>query len=152
LFAIRNLILIKNFVLVYEIAGSRRASVLDFTDFWNTFAELRARGGFFDLTAYYNMVRNGSLLPKVVENVQDARVELDGLLRKSITRFREHCAETLLKAGNDALKKAEASSKIREKIRVNFPYEEEVRGHLWDATLLLYEDMMKLNKREGVKK
>jgi hypothetical protein len=141
LFAIKNLIHIKNLVLVYEIAGSHRASVLDFTDLWATFADLRARGGLFDIGAYYKLVRTGTLFPKVVENVQDARIELDGLLRKSITMFRERCVKMLVRAANgDPENQNEAARRIKEKLVTAFPFEGNVRENLWEAVQVVYAE------------
>src|SRR5258706_7737922 len=78
IFAIKNLVLLKNLVLAYEISGSRQASALDFSRMWATFSELRNRGGLFDVTAYYALLRSGNLFPLVVMSVQDAMTELDG--------------------------------------------------------------------------
>jgi hypothetical protein len=145
MFAIKNFVLLKNLVLAYEISGSHRASVLDFTDLWATFAELRVRGGLFDIASYYNLLRSGNLFPKVVENVQDARIELDGLLRENITKFREECANMVLKdrtGGNRGTMTAE--EQIKKKLAVVFPQEEQLREGLWDAVQLLVDE-----KRRG---
>lgn len=134
LFAIKQLLLLKNLVLAYEIAGSRRASFLDFSDLWATFAELRTRGGLFDIGSYYNLLKSGNLFPKVVENVQDARVELDGLLRESITMFREASAKMFLterSGGKRGIKTAE--DEIKGKLMEVFPHEAKLRENLWEA-------------------
>lgn len=145
MFAIKNFVLLKNLVLAYEISGSHRASVLDFTDLWATFAELRVRGGLFDIASYYNLLKSGNLLPKVVENVQDARIELDGLLRENITKFREECANMVMKDRAGGKKGTmTAEEQIKKKLAVVFPQEEQLRDGIWDAVQLLVDE-----KRRG---
>lgn len=135
IFAIKNLVLLKNLILAYEISGSRQAAALDFTRMWTTFSELRSRGGLFDVRAYYTLITTGELLPEVVTTVQDARVELDGLLRETITKFREQCAALLWKQyGFPLTEKAWAGKKkIRDKLEVMFTNEVELRDNLWAA-------------------
>ena len=58
----------------------------DFSGVTNTFWELRERGGLFDPRNLWRFV-GGGLLPKVVENMLDAKVELDGRLRTVINDF-----------------------------------------------------------------
>jgi hypothetical protein len=145
IFAIKNLVLLKNLVLAYEISGSHRASVLDFTDLWATFAELRVRGGLFDIASYYNLLTSGNLLPKVVENVQDARVELDGLLRENITMFREESAKMMLKERSSGKRgEMSAEKQIKKKLAAAYPQEEQLREGLWEAVQLLVDE-----KRRG---
>jgi hypothetical protein len=141
IFAIKNFVLLKNLVLAYEISGSHRVSALDFTDLWATFAELRVRGGLFDINSYYNLLRSGNLLPKVVESVQDARIELDGLLRENITKFREEAASMVLKnqvSGTRGTLTAE--EQIKKKLAAIFPQDEQLRENLWDAVQLLVDE------------
>ena len=135
IFAIKNLVLLKNLILAYEISGSRQAAALDFTRMWTTFTELRSRGGLFDVRSYYKLIRAGELMPELVTNVVDARAELDGLLRETITKFREECAGMLWKQYGFPLKaKAEeGKKKIRDKLEVMFTTEEELRDNLWAA-------------------
>jgi hypothetical protein len=135
IFAVKNLVLLKNLVLAYEISGSRVASKLEIPDIWNTFIELRNRGGLFDISSYYNLLTNGTLLPKVVQSVLDARTELDGLMRETIMLFREESAE---KIWNKATKSEvnnwlEVRGDIQTKLQAMFPYETEVRDNLWQA-------------------
>ena len=135
IFAIKNLVLLKNLILAYEISGSRQAAALDFTRMWTTFSELRNRGGLFDVRAYYTLITTGELLPEVVTTVQDARVELDGLLRETITKFREECASLLWKQyGFPLPERAWAGKKkMQEKLEVMFTHERELRENLWAA-------------------
>ncbi len=141
LFAIKNLVLLKNLVLAYEISGSHRVSALDFTDLWATFAELRVRGALFDIASYYNLLRSGNLLPKVVENVQDARIELDGLLRENITKFREECAGMILKNQIGGMRgMMSAEEQIKKKLMAIFPLDEQLRNGLWEAVQMLVDE------------
>ncbi len=135
IFAIKNLVLLKNLILAYEISGSRQAAALDFTRMFQTFTELRTRGGLFDVRAYYRLITAGVLLPQVVNNVLDARVELDGLLRETITKFREECAGTLWRQYGFPLnsKAVEGKRKLKEKLKIMFATEEELRDNLWAA-------------------
>lgn len=135
IFAIKNLVLLKNLILAYEISGSRQAAALDFTRMWTTFSELRNRGGLFDVRAYYTLITTGELLPEVVTTVQDARVELDGLLRETITKFREECAGLLWRQYGFPLpeKSKAGKKKIQDKLEVMFTHERELRENLWAA-------------------
>ena len=60
----------------------------------NTFYELRDRGGLFDPRNLWRIV-GGGLLPRVVENMLDAKVELDGRLRTIINDFTTSAAERM---------------------------------------------------------
>jgi hypothetical protein len=135
IFAIKNLVLIKNLILAYEISGSRVASKLEIPDIWNTFIELRNRGGLFDISSYYNLLRNGTLLPKVVQSVLDARTELDGLMRETITLFREECAGMIWNKStrSEVRNWLEVKRDLQKKLQVMFPYETELRANLWQA-------------------
>lgn len=142
IFSIKNLVLIKNVILALEISGSHRASILDFSSIWMTFSDLRSRGGLLDITSYYNMLTSGTLLPRVVENVQDARTELDGLLRQTITRFREECAGKMWNKGRKSPEKDHwvVKEQLQAKLKVMFPAEEQLRVSLWQAVEELVED------------
>lgn len=142
IFSIKNLVLIKNVVLALEISGSHRASILDFSSIWMTFSDLRSRGGFLDITSYYNMLTQGTLLPRVVESVQDARTELDGLLRQTITKFREECAGKLWNKGRKSPEKDHwvVKEQLLAKLKVMFPEEVQLRESLWQAVEELVED------------
>ena len=62
----------------------------------STFYELRERGGLFDPRALWRLISGSgtgpSLLPRVVENMLDAKAELDGRLRTVINDFCASCA------------------------------------------------------------
>jgi hypothetical protein len=63
----------------------------DFSGVTSTFWELRERGGLFNPGNLMRLVGRG-LLPNVVENMLDAKVELDGRLRTVIQQFTDHFA------------------------------------------------------------
>jgi hypothetical protein len=139
--AIKNLLLLKNLVVAYDISGSHRAPALDFSDVWNTFSELRERGRLFELSTYYKLLTSGSLLPRIVENIQDARVELDGQLRENITVFREECTEMLSKTGSSGKRGALTPEQtIKKKLFDAFPEEEQLRENLWEAVQTFGEE------------
>lgn len=135
IFSIKNLVLLKNVVLAYEISGSRRAASINFDQMWATFEALRSRGELFNVQAYYKLLWSGQLLPQVVENVEDARLELDGLMRTTITRFREECADKLVnKKARGPVKDAwKVEAGLKEKLKVMFSEEKELRDNLWAA-------------------
>ena len=60
----------------------------------STFYELRDRGGLFDPRALWRLISNpgATLLPRVVENMLDAKAELDGQLRTVINDFCATCS------------------------------------------------------------
>lgn len=66
----------------------------DFSGVTNTFYELRERGGLFDPRNLWRFV-GGGLLPRVVENMLDAKVELDGRLRTVINDFTTNFASRI---------------------------------------------------------
>jgi hypothetical protein len=145
IFAVKNLILLKNLILAYEISGSRQAAVIDFTRMWTTFSSLRSRGGLFDLRAYYSLITSGELLPEVVTTIQDARIELDGLLREVIAKVRQECANQLWKEYGKPLKgkSEEGKAKLKGKLEVAFRHEKELRDTLWS----LVEDTLQNGKQ-----
>ena len=63
----------------------------DFSSVTNTFYELRERGALWNPASWVRLVGGalvgGALLPKVVENMLDAKAELDGRLRTVINDF-----------------------------------------------------------------
>lgn len=135
IFAIKNLVLLKNIVLTYEISGSRKNAAIDFSPMWNSFADLRSRGGLFDVRAYYDLVTTQHLLPRVVENLEDARAELDGLMRATITQFREQCADMLFNRKSLGPVKDEwkVRASLQAKLDVMFSHEKQLRENLWAA-------------------
>ncbi|KAF2466672.1 Sec34-domain-containing protein [Lindgomyces ingoldianus] len=84
LFLISHLLLLKQQIVAFDIEFVTPETDLqyDFTSITNTFWELRSRGGLFNPR---NLV--GLLIPKVVENMLDAKAEVDARLRGAITDF-----------------------------------------------------------------
>lgn len=68
----------------------------DFSGVANTFWELRERGSLFDPRSLWRIM-GGGLLPKVVENMLDAKAELDGRLRTVINEFTNNFATRMTK-------------------------------------------------------
>ncbi|PGG99771.1 hypothetical protein GX51_06143 [Blastomyces parvus] len=86
LFLIKHLLLLKQQIVAFDIEFVSPDISIDFSSVTNTFWELRERGGLFNPR---NLIRllGGGLLPRVVENMLDAKVELDGRLRTVINDF-----------------------------------------------------------------
>lgn len=90
LFLLTHLLLLKSQIVAFDIEFSPQPEVsFDFSNLTNTFHELQAeRGGLFNPVNLFRLVGRGrDLLPRVVENMLDAKVELDGQLRKVISDF-----------------------------------------------------------------
>lgn len=91
LFLIKHLLILKQQIVAFDIEYVTPDVSFDFSGVTNTFWELRERGGLFDPRNLWRFV-GGGLLPKVVENMLDAKVELDGRLRTVINDFTNHFA------------------------------------------------------------
>ena len=83
LFLIKHLLILKQQIVAFDIEYVTPEISFDFSSVTNTFWELRERGGLFDPRNVWRIVGSG-LLPKVVENMLDAKAELDGNLRSVI--------------------------------------------------------------------
>ena len=86
LFLIKHLLILKQQIVAFDIEYVTPDVSFDFSGVTNTFWELRERGGLFDPRNLWRFM-GGGLLPKVVENMLDAKVELDGRLRTVINEF-----------------------------------------------------------------
>jgi hypothetical protein len=84
LFLISHFLLLKQQIVAFDIEFVTPETEIqyDFSSFSNTFWELRSRGGLFNPR---NLV--GLLIPKVVENMLDAKAEVDARLRQAINDF-----------------------------------------------------------------
>lgn len=91
LFLIKHLLILKQQIVAFDIEYVTPDISLDFSGVTNTFWELRERGGLFNPKNLMRLVGHG-LLPRVVENMLDAKVELDGRLRTVINDFTNHFA------------------------------------------------------------
>jgi hypothetical protein len=81
-----HLLILKQQIVAFDIEYVAPEVSFDFSGVTNTFWELRERGGLFNPRNLMRLVGHG-LLPRVVENMLDAKVELDGRLRTVINDF-----------------------------------------------------------------
>jgi hypothetical protein len=81
-----HLLLLKQQIVAFDIEYVAPEVSFDFSGVTSTFWELRERGGLFNPRNLMKLVGHG-LLPRVVENMLDAKVELDGRLRTVINDF-----------------------------------------------------------------
>jgi len=86
LFLISNLLRLKQQIVAFDIEYVTPEVSFDFSSVTNTFYELRERGGLWNPGTWYKLA-SGGLLPRVVENMLDAKAELDGQLRAVINDF-----------------------------------------------------------------
>lgn len=91
LFLIKHLLILKQQIVAFDIEFVTPDVTFDFSGVTSTFWELRERGGLFNPR---NLIRlmGGGILPMVVENMLDAKVELDGRLRTVINDFTDSIA------------------------------------------------------------
>jgi hypothetical protein len=81
-----HLLILKQQIVAFDIEYVAPDVSFDFSGVTSTFWELRERGGLFNPRNLMRLVGHG-LLPRVVENMLDAKVELDGRLRTVINDF-----------------------------------------------------------------
>ncbi|KAK5243084.1 Golgi transport complex subunit 3, partial [Cryomyces antarcticus] len=86
LFLIKHLLILKQQIVAFDIEFVTPEISFDFSSMTNTFYELRERGGLFNPRNLMRLV-GGGLMPRVVENMLDAKAELDGRLRTVINEF-----------------------------------------------------------------
>jgi hypothetical protein len=91
LFLIKHLLILKQQIVAFDIEYVTPDISLDFSGVTNTFWEIRERGGLFNPRNLMRLVGHG-LVPRVVENMLDAKLELDGRLRTVINDFTNHFA------------------------------------------------------------
>lgn len=90
LFFITHLLHFKQQIVAFDIEYVTPEVGFDFSSMTNTFYELRDRGSLWNPMFWARLASgavSGGLLPKVVENMLDAKVELDGRLRAVINDF-----------------------------------------------------------------
>lgn len=93
LFLLKHLLILKQQIVAFDIEYITPNVTFDFSGVTSTFYELRERGGLFDPRALWRLISGGtSLLPRVVENMLDAKSELDGSLRTVINDFCASCS------------------------------------------------------------
>jgi hypothetical protein len=81
-----HLLILKQQIVAFDIEYVAPEVSFDFSGVTSTFWELRERGGLFNPRNLMRLVGHG-LIPRVVENMLDAKVELDGRLRTVINDF-----------------------------------------------------------------
>ncbi|KAL5334022.1 Sec34-like family-domain-containing protein [Aspergillus crustosus] len=86
LFLMSHLLILKQQIVAFDIEYVAPEVSFDFSGVTSTFWELRERGGLFNPRNLMKLVGHG-LVPRVVENMLDAKVELDGRLRTVINDF-----------------------------------------------------------------
>jgi len=94
LFLLKHLLILKQQIVAFDIEYVTPDVSFDFSGVTNTFYELRDRGGLFDPRNLWRFV-GGGLLPRVIENMLDAKVELDGRLRTVINDFTTTSAQRM---------------------------------------------------------
>ncbi|KEF61902.1 uncharacterized protein A1O9_03474 [Exophiala aquamarina CBS 119918] len=97
LFLLRSLLLLKSQIVAFDIEYVTPDVSFDFSGVASTFYELRERGGLFNPRSWVKLFSTGGLLPRVVENMLDAKVELDGRLRTVINDFTAGFANDMTK-------------------------------------------------------
>ncbi|KAL1595543.1 Golgi transport complex subunit 3 [Nothophoma quercina] len=131
LFLISHLLLLKQQIVAFDIEFVTPETDIKY-DIWsvtNTFWELRERGGLFNPR---NLV--GLLIPKVVDNMLDAKAEVDARLRQAINDFTGQFVARMVAPidtkNNKKVPVAEAparTAKIRQNIEQETPF---LRGKL----------------------
>jgi hypothetical protein len=90
LFLLTHLLYLKQQIVAFDIEFVPPEVEFDFSSVTNTFYELRDRGALWNPASWYRLVSGavgGGLLPRVVENMLDAKAALDGQLRAVINDF-----------------------------------------------------------------
>lgn len=83
LFLLKQLLILKQQIVAFDIEFVTPELNLDFSSITSTFWELRERGGLFNASNLMRLVA----MPRVVENMLDAKAELDSRLREVINDF-----------------------------------------------------------------
>ncbi|ETI23110.1 hypothetical protein G647_04907 [Cladophialophora carrionii CBS 160.54] len=97
LFLLKHLLLLKSQIVAFDIEYVTPDVSFDFSGVASTFWELRERGGLFNPATWMRLFSSGGLLPKVMENMLDAKQELDGRLRQVINEFTAGFARSMCK-------------------------------------------------------
>lgn len=116
LFLLRHLLLLKQQIVAFDIEYVSPDVTFDFSGMASTFYELRDRGSIFDPRALWRLISNPgtTLLPRVIENMLDAKAELDGQLRTVINDF---CASSSGRI-TDTISSASLEKKTFSKLKV----------------------------------
>ncbi|KAL8798663.1 MAG: hypothetical protein Q9200_007724, partial [Gallowayella weberi] len=125
LFLIKHLLILKQQIVAFDIEYVTPDINIDFSGVTNTFYELRDRGGLFDPRNLWKRM-GGNLLPKVVENMLDAKVELDGRLRAVITEFTSAFADRIMAPVDDSATAKKGFDPLKAVTQVKFIAEKEI--------------------------
>ncbi|KAJ4290845.1 Golgi transport complex subunit 3 [Kalmusia sp. IMI 367209] len=129
LFLISHLLLLKQQIVAFDIEFVTPETDLqyDFSSITNTFWELRSRGNLFNPRELVSL-----LIPKVIENMLDAKAEVDTVLRQAINDFTAQFVNRITepvksKDGKTPLKvppteAAPRTTKIRKNIEQETPF------------------------------
>ena len=109
LFLLQQLLILKQQIVAFDIEFVTPEVSIDFSSITNTFWELRERGGLFNPAKLVRLV-GSSLMPNVVENMLDAKLELDGRLRTVINDFTNGFAARMTSAVAEPASKAKGFS------------------------------------------
>ncbi|EWC45582.1 hypothetical protein DRE_05440 [Drechslerella stenobrocha 248] len=93
LFLLKHLLILKEQIVAFDIEYVRPEVEFDFSSVTGTFWEIRETGSLFNPNNLMKLMQRG--LPKVVENMLDAKVELDAKLRTVINQFTEGWASRI---------------------------------------------------------
>lgn len=116
LFLLRHLLLLKSQIVAFDIEYVTPDVAFDFSGVASTFYELRERGGLFNPTSWMRLFSTGGLLPRVIENMLDAKVELDGRLRTVINDFTASFASDMTKELPSNIEKLEKKTIVAETV------------------------------------
>ncbi|KAJ5093048.1 hypothetical protein N7456_008909 [Penicillium angulare] len=161
LFLMGHLLILKQQIVAFDIEYVAPEVSFDFSGVTSTFWELRERGGLFNPRNLMRLVGHG-LIPRVVENMLDAKVELDGRLRTVINDFINAFAarmtaslpakfvdtrnlargELTLPSCRTIEKEVPALRKILNEYIDDTRMKETLVGAVQDRTIQIYEDFM----------
>ena len=121
LFLLRHLLLLKSQIVAFDIEYVSPDIQFDFSGMTSTFFELRDRGGLFNPRSWYRLFSSGGLIPRVVENMLDAKVELDGQLRTVINDFTGDFSKLMTIDLRSNQNPEEATASVRDKVSKEVP-------------------------------
>ncbi|KAJ9650733.1 Golgi transport complex subunit 3 [Neophaeococcomyces mojaviensis] len=121
LFLLRHLLLLKSQIVAFDIEYVAPDVQFDFSGVTSTFYEIRDRGGLFNPRAWMRLFSTGGLLPRVIENMLDAKVELDGQLRTVINDFTANFTKIMTADLKSSKKAEESTAAVREMVTKEIP-------------------------------
>jgi hypothetical protein len=122
LFQIKNLLMLRSQILGFDIESAPAEVQIDFSGIQEVFTLVRQEGVSFTSSSLLNLARAG--VPKVVNNMLDAKEELYAKLKNAIQDFTEGTVKTVAKSilENPSVESAvENSRKLRQDAAVELP-------------------------------